>query len=120
MGFLSPKPQPSLTLEVWCRKVFVCLLTLYNPSSDSEGKVIRQIKAESGASTTTRKGGACPFPRLAGMGDIVGPLGGRDGLGNPALYYPQAHNIAGIGHLRSPERRLALGWAGDLLSGHGP
>ena len=85
MGFLSPKPQPSLTLEVWCRKAFVCLLTLYNPSSDSEGKVIRQIKAESGASATTRKGGACPFLRLAGMGDIVGPLGGRDGLGNPAL-----------------------------------
>ena len=65
MGFLSPKPQLSLTLEVWCRKAFVCLLTLYNPSSHSEGKVIRQMK-KSDASTTNRKEGFALSPHWRG------------------------------------------------------
>ena len=89
------------------------MLTLYHPTSDSEGKVIRQIKAESGASTTNRKGGACPFPRLAGMGDIVGGAFGRQGWsGEPCPVVPPGPQYCRYWSLEASQGEACpwLGW----------
>lgn len=89
------------------------MLTLYNPTSDSEGKVIRQIKAESGASTTNRKGGACPFPRQAGMGDIVGGAFGRQGWsGEPCPVVPPGPQYCRYWSLEASQGEACpwLGW----------
>ena len=61
-----------------------------------------------------------PFPHTGGDGKHSGVFGRQRWSGEPCPIVPQAHNIAGIGHWRCPEGRLALCWAGDLLSGRSP